>query len=234
MDKNITLVSGGSSGLGLEIARCHLKNGGNVCIVGRSKERLDGAVKELTKPESSGKLLAFPCNVANEEQVTEVFSKLEERGFTVRNVYNVAGIGLYCEPTHVTREMIDKLLEGNFTGLLVFSTYALRAMQDGGGTIINVISSAAKKANPMETVYCGVKWGARGYTEALASALKGSAIRVLAVYPGGMNTPFWAGDTGLSADTSKFMDPTEVAETIVAAVSDRKSLKVTELTIDRK
>lgn len=232
MDK-ITLVTGGSSGLGLEIARCHLAVGENVCIVGRSQERLDKAVKELSHSKSSSKLLALSCNVADEKQVAIVFSKLAECGFTVRNVYNVAGNGLFGEPGDVTREMIDSLLQANFIGLMVVSTHALLAMKDIGGTIINVMSSAAKKANPKETVYCGVKWGARGYTESLAAALKGSAVNVLAVYPGGINTPFWS-NTGLSPDTSKFMNPKEVAEAIVAAVTDRKSLKITELTIDRK
>jgi len=234
MDKNITLVTGGSSGLGLEIARCHLAGGENVCIVGRNEDRLRSAEEELKGVPGTGELVTLPCNVADETQVKKTFATLANRGFQLANAYNVAGVGLYGEAADVTREMIDKLLEANFTGLLVVSTYALRAMKDTGGTIINVMSSAAKKANPMETVYCGVKWGARGYTEALAAALKGSSVRVLAVYPGGMNTPFWAGETGLSPDASKFMDPREVAETVVAAVRDRSSLKVTELSIDRK
>lgn len=96
------------------------------------------------------------------------------------------------------------------------------------------MSSAAKKANPMGAAYCAVKWGARGYTESLAAALKGSAIRVLAVYPSGMNTPFWARNTGQVVDASNFMDPKEVAEVICSVVKNRNSLNVTELSIERK
>lgn len=234
MNKSITLVTGGSSGLGLEIARRHLLAGDNVCILGRSKERLYQAEKELKSSGCAGQLLSMACNVATEEDVTCIFAELSKQGFAFNTVYNVAGIGLYGKPEEVTREMIDKLVEANFIGLIVVSAHAIQAMKEGGGTIVNVMSSAAKKANPMEAVYCGVKWGARGYTEALATALKGSGVRVIAVYPGGMNTPFWKNDTGLSPDTTKFMDPKEVAHVIFDAVSDRNSLKVTEISIERK
>jgi short-subunit dehydrogenase len=228
------LVTGGSSGLGLEIARKHLVEGDNVCIVSRSKEHLAFAESELQTSNILGEVMFIPCNVAVEEEVIGLFEEISMNGYDVKIVYNAAGIGLFGEPQNVNSNMIHKLLEANFTGLIIVSTHALKAMNEFGGTIVNIMSSAAKKANPLETVYCGVKWGARGYTESLSVALKGSAIRVLAVYPGGMRTPFWTKDTGLSPDTSKFMDPKEVAEMIYTAVSDKNSLKVTELSIERK
>jgi len=234
MNKKIVLVTGGSSGLGYELAKKHVLLGDNVCVLGRSEERLKEAATNLQTLSTDGSVLSEVCNVADEESVKRVFSLLAEEGYRLSVVYNVAGVGRYSEPENVTKQMIDELLEANFIGLIVVSTQVLPLMKDNGGTIVNVMSSAAKKANPFETVYCGVKWGARGYTEALAAALKGSPIRVLAVYPGGMNTPFWCEESGLNPDVSKFMQPDEVAEAIISSVADRNSLKVTELSIDRK
>jgi short-subunit dehydrogenase len=90
--------------------------------------------------------------------------------------------------------------------------------------IVNVMSTAALTGKPNETVYCAAKWGARGYTEALRAEAKG--VRVVAVYPGGMNTPFWAGD----GKAAGFMDPGEVAGKIVSAIFESD---VTELTLRR-
>ena len=231
--KGLVLVTGGSSGLGYEIARVHLKNGDNVCILGRDHNPLNEAVKDLRQVAGDAEIFSYKCNVANEEAVSNVFKSIQDKGYQINCLYNIAGIGLFGEPEKVSREMIDKLLEGNFIGLIVMSTHAIRAMKEDGGKIINVMSSAAKKANANESVYCGVKWGARGYSQAIAAALKGSKIQVMLVYPGGMNTPFWEG-SGMSPDLSKFMKPDEVANSIYNAVMGDTSLKISEIAIDRR
>lgn len=130
MNKNITLVTGGSSGLGLEIARIHLLNGDNVCIVGRSQKRLDSAAKDLKPSGASGELMAMSCNVAEENEVAGVFAEISRHRFEVKAVYNVAGIGIYSEPNNVTRQMVDQLLEANLIGLILMSTHALQAMNE--------------------------------------------------------------------------------------------------------
>lgn len=234
MLNSITLVTGGSSGLGLEIARKHVLAGDNVCIVSRDLVRLKKAKDSLIPLNGAITIMALQCNVSKETEVTSVFSYLLKKGYVVKRLYNVAGMGIFCAPALVNREMVDEVLSASFIGLILMSTYGLRAMEEQGGTIVNVMSSAAKRANPMEAVYCGVKWGARGYTESLAAAMKGTPIRVLAVYPGGMNTPFWSEKTGIPQNIDTYMDPAEVAEVIYSAVSDRSSLKVSEISIERK
>jgi short-subunit dehydrogenase len=87
------------------------------------------------------------------------------------------------------------------------------------------MSTAALAGKPGETVYCAAKWGARGYTEVLRAELK--ETRVLAVYPGGMKTPFWSSDPRRAAN---FMDPKEIAGRIVDAIFNSD---VTELVIRR-
>jgi NADP-dependent 3-hydroxy acid dehydrogenase YdfG len=64
-------------------------------------------------------------------------------------------------------------------------------------------------------------------------ALKGSSIRTLTVYPGGMRTPFWSGDAGKSPDIGTYMDPQDVARQILRVVLSPSGAHVTEMTIAR-
>ena len=63
-------------------------------------------------------------------------------------------------------------------------------------TIVNIMSTSALIGRAEETIYCAAKWGARGYTEALRTELKGTKRNIIAVYPGGMKTDFWKSRVG--------------------------------------
>lgn len=95
------------------------------------------------------------------------------------------------------------------------------------------MSTAATTPRANETVYCAAKWGARGFTEALRVEAKGTPLRILAVYPGGMNTPFWSRTRGGGTDSSRFMSPGEVAAAICEAVRPRSSCYVSDLVLNR-
>ena len=113
------------------------------------------------------------------------------------------------------------------------STNALKAMKDKGGTIVTILSTAALKGNPKESVYCAVKWGARGYCEALKANYKGSNIKVITVCPGGINTPFWKKNCGLSPNVEKFMNPAELATVIYNNVIEKETLFCPEMIIEK-
>jgi short-subunit dehydrogenase len=93
------------------------------------------------------------------------------------------------------------------------------------------MSTSALLGRATETVYCAAKWVARGFTEALRAELKGTNRRIVAVYPGGMNTPFLPDKKG--KDISDFMNPADVAEQIAHAVYGSDSIMVTDITINR-
>lgn len=227
----MSLVTGGSSGLGYGIAKCLLEKGYNVCISSRSDSKLDNAESQLSKASGSGQLHKCIANVGNENDVKNLFRFIKDQGVEIDMVFNAAGMGLFGVPESVTKEMIDRVFEANLTGTILVTSCALRVMKDTGGTIVNIMSTAAHSGKAQESVYCAAKWGARGYTEAIQAAIKGTSIKVIAVYPGGMNTPFWTQDCGLSPDVSKFMSPYDVARTIVDTATKKDSSTITELTI---
>lgn len=231
--KELKIITGGSSGLGFCISRRLAEQGCNIAIIGRDEQKLRIS-KEKIEKNTSAHVLSLCGDVADENFVKETFSTIQKNEFCVTALYNCAASAKFGSPEATTKEMIDIVFDGSLTGTILMSTHAMIAMKEHGGIIVNVMSSAALKGNPNESVYCAAKWGARGYTEALKAFVKGSSIKVVGVYPGGMNTPFWKPNSGLNPDTTKFMNPEEVAEQILFATSQKESLYIADISIERK
>lgn len=230
--KKISVISGGSSGLGLAIAKTLVRQDKNIAIIGRNKEKLLHASHCLLET-GNGDVLVFNGNISSQHFIEETYANILKQGYIVDELFNCAGFARFAPPENTTREMIDEVFEASTIGLILMSTYAVKCMRECGGVIVNIMSSAALKGNANESVYCAAKWGARGYTEALKAALKESLINVIGVYPGGMNTSFWKEDSGALPDTSKFMNPNEVAAQIVQATSKRDTMYVSDIIIER-
>ena len=226
--KKISIVTGGSSGLGKELAKELVARGQNVCILARDAKKI-----QLTISGIGGNVLGYSCDLCDETAVHSVFADLQEKGYYVDYLYNCAGQGLFGVPTAMHIQQIQAVMNSNAIGLMCISYEACRYMTEGG-TIINIASTAGLKGNPEETLYCASKWAVRGFTEALRAYYKKSPIHIVGVYPGGINTPFWKPDCGLSPDVSKFMDPAEVAKVIIENVLEKKTLYTADLTIERK
>lgn len=227
---SISIVTGGSSGLGKAIACELLSKGINVCIVSRDEKKIARAVEEFPQ---QAEVLSYTGSVSDEAFVVGVFADLKKKGYYVDYLYNVAGVAIFGEASDMNSAKIQEAFDTNTIGVLVAAYEACRNMTEGG-TIVNVISTAGLKGNPKETLYCATKWAVRGFTEAMKTEYKGKNIHFVGVYPGGMKTPFWTKDCGLYPDTSKWMEPIEVADVIVNAVLEKKSLYVNDITIERK
>ena len=227
-------MSGGSGGLGLEMALLLKKAGKSVLIIGRDKEKLSKALIMLNNIENEASVEAFKCNVGDENDVSELCKFLQAGNFEVEYLFNNAGRGLFLEATESTTDLIDKVFEPNLKGLILLTSHILKQTPgDTELTIVNIMSTSALLGRAEETIYCAAKWGARGYTEALRAEYKGKKRNIIAVYPGGMKTGFWD-VTGHHKDISGFMDPAEVAEKIISAVIVKDRLAVTDITINRK
>ena len=97
------------------------------------------------------------------------------------------------------------------------------------------MSSAALRGNKQESVYCATKWGERGYTESLKVAYKGTSVKVIGVYPGGINTDFYKNSRDYISEEkqSTFMDPKDVANVIINNVFNDINLTIGDLIIER-
>lgn len=233
MNEKVALVTGGASGLGYSISEELLKHNISVYMIGRNEKKLKRACEELsTKYKMSVSYISG--DVSNEEFVKEIFSKLKSENKSIDYLFNSAGVGRFGILEENNREKIDIAISGSLIGLILMCSNAVKVMKENGGTIINIMSTASLKGNAGESIYCAAKWGARGFTESLKAELKGTTIKVVSVYPGGMNTGFWSKECGACPEVAKFMHPEEVAEEIVHAILDKKSMYVGELILERK
>ncbi|MEI8225298.1 MAG: SDR family NAD(P)-dependent oxidoreductase [Bacteroidota bacterium] len=232
--QKISVISGGASGLGLEIAELLVKSGKNVLILGRNNEKLALASARLKKSEKHNLVESLICNIGKEEDIKKVGEYLTKKLLSVEYLFNNAGMGLFTKADTSTSAMIEKVFEANLKGMILLTSEILRITpEEEELTIVNIMSTSALLGRAEETIYCAAKWGARGYTEALRTELKGTKRNIIAVYPGGMRTDFWK-IPGQNRDTSSFMDPAEVATKIVNAVIVTDKMLVTDITINRK
>ena len=232
--RKICIVSGGSGGLGLAIAGLLVKAGKDVLILGRNSEKLSRAAKSLNRIAEPGHISTMVCNVGNEADVRKTGKFLEEHQSVTEYLFNNAGKGHFAPATTATSEVINDIFESSLKGLILLTSEILRITPEKEElTIVNIMSTSALLGRDQETIYCAAKWGARGYTEALRTELKGKKRNIIAVYPGGMKTDFYKA-AGATRDLTGFMDPHEVAEKIVNAVLNSDKLVVTDITISRK
>ncbi len=174
------------------------------------------------------------CNIGREEDIRSVGLFLASNDYSAEYLFNNAGSGLFAKAENSTSALIDQVFEANLKGMILLTSQILKITPDEEElTIVNIMSTSALYGRSEESIYCSAKWGARGYTEALRTELKGSKRNIIAVYPGGMKTDFWK-MPGQNRDIDSFMDPEEVAEKIVNAVLVTEKMFVTDITINRK
>ena len=119
--------------------------------------------------------------------------------------------------------------------MILFSGKTLKVKEEKDLKIVNIMSSAALRGNKQEAVYCATKWGERGYTESLKAAYKGTRVKVIGVYPGGINTDFYKNSRDYVSieKQNTFMNPSDVAKTILDNVLSEANLTVADIVIER-
>ena len=225
--KDILIITGGTSGLGKEILKDAVNRGYFVCNLARNKEKMNDLEIEY-KDNYKG----FIGDITDAEFVKSSINEISKLG----NIYcliNCAEKGCFKKATDYEDKDIDISLMG-LKGMILCSTEVLKVKEENL-KIVNIMSSAALKGNKNETVYCATKWGERGYTEALKTEYKGTTVKIIGVYPGGMNTNFWNENRDyVSEEKSKtFMNPSDVAKVILDNIS-YDSLTVGDIVIERK
>lgn len=196
MDK-VVLVTGGSRGIGLEIARRLIDEGATVIICGRKQEGLDLAVQELNNTEQ---LLAIACHTAKEDQVTGMMEQISASFGRLDVLINNVGMNLMTASTLETEiSLWNKIIDSNLNATFLCAQKAAGLMKaQKAGKIVSITSIAGRRAAPGMGIYGVAKSGIEMLTKVLASELAGSNIQVNAVAPGMVRTdfskPFWSNE----------------------------------------
>lgn len=130
---------------------------------------------------------------------------------------NNAGLARHRAIVDYAEAEIDRMLAVNLKGTILGSQAALRHLSAAGsGHIVNLVSTAALRGIPTESVYCAAKWGVRGFTQALAEEAAHFGVKVTAVLPGGVDTAFWQHAVDRDMPVDDFLRPDDVARAVVS------------------
>jgi 3-oxoacyl-[acyl-carrier protein] reductase len=183
----VALVTGGSRGIGLAIARLLAEDGASVVVSGRDATRLDAAVKEL---ESLGApALAVVADASKREDVDRLIEAARERFGRIDVLVNNAGITRDQLLVRMKDDDWDQVLDTNLRGVFLTTRAVGKVMmRQKSGRIINIASTAGAMGNPGQVNYSAAKAGVIGLTKAAARELAHWNILVNAVAPGLIET----------------------------------------------
>jgi len=216
LPRKVALVTGGTRGIGLAIARALIAEGLNVMISARGASRLQRVAREIST--SRAKAVPVVCDVRDPEAVERMLVALKERFGRLDVLVNNAGIIHANLPVaNLPVESWREVIATNLTGMFLVTRAALPLMKRGGA-IVNNLSIAAERVFPGSSAYNASKHGALGFTNTLREELREQGIRVIALLPGATDTALW---TALWPDAPrrKMMSPSSVAQAVVRALS---------------
>ena len=214
LDGKVAIVTGGSRGIGLDLAKMLLVQKANVVICGRKQAGLDAAVAELDDPEH---VLAVPAHVAKDADVDRLFDQAVERFGRVDVLINNVGMNLITGVVDAEPSLFNKIVESNLTGTWLCARKAAQLMREQkAGKIVSITSIAARRASPFMGIYGIAKAAIEMLTQTLAQELAPFNVQVNAVAPcmvrTGFSQSFWSNDE-LLKEIVKTIPMGRIAET---------------------
>jgi NAD(P)-dependent dehydrogenase (short-subunit alcohol dehydrogenase family) len=212
LDGRVVLVTGGARGLGEAIVRRLARSGADV-VAGDVRTDLAEATASSVR-DGGGRAEALALDVTDAPSAEAVVRSVADRHGRLDVLVNNAGIDVTAPFEEISVEDWDRILGVNLRGPVVMSRAVFGVMREqGGGHIVNVVSTAAKRAWPNASAYHASKWGLLGFSHALHTEARPLGIKVSAVVAGGMRTPFLL-DRFPDLDPGVLQDPANVADAI--------------------
>jgi NADP-dependent 3-hydroxy acid dehydrogenase YdfG len=212
IEGKVTVVTGAGRGLGEAIAREMAGAHAKVVLLDVRRELINNLAEEL---QGAGEeALAISVDLCDENAIQAAFDLVIERFGQIDILINNAGTDKTESIEEMTIEDWDRVMAVNLRAPFITSKVVMPLMRAAGrGHIVNIASTAAKRAWANASVYHASKWGLLGFTHALHVEARQHKVKVTAVIAGGMKTPFLL-DRFPDIDTDNLQDPKNVAETI--------------------
>ena len=241
------LITGATSGIGLELARLFAKDGYKLVIVARTEENLS-ATAAMLKQDYGAEVVSISKDLFKPESAFELYDEVKSKGITIDVLVNDAGQGVYglFVETDINRQL--DIIQLNISSLVVLTQLWLKEMMTiGAGKILNVSSIASKSPGPWQAVYHGTKAFVQSFTEAIRSEVKDHNIVITALLPGVTDTDFFnkadMNDSKAVQDKEKMADPADVAkdgydalmngdDKVISGIKNKIQVAMTNLTPD--
>ena len=209
----VAIVTGGSRGIGLAIARALVSEGVQVAVTGLSSANLSAARSKI-EGAGPGAVETLQADVRSPDDVRRAVDATVARFGGLDILINNAGVGIFKEVADLTSDDWHQVIDTNLTGVFNACHAAIPHMRRrGGGFIINISSLAGKNAFASAAAYCASKAGLNAFSEALMQEVRYDGIRVSYVMPGSVATGFSSGDETKGADWK--ISPGEVADVVL-------------------
>ena len=194
LEDKVFVVTGGSRGIGLEIARILLEQAARVVICGRKEEGLEAARREL---DGGSRLLAVPTHIGKSDAVDRLFEITVEKFGALDGLVNNVGMNIATGVVDAAPGLWQKIIDTNLNGTYLCSRKAGQMMREQKkGKIVSISSIAARRAAPFMGIYGVAKAGIEMMTRVMAQELAPFNIQVNAVAPCMVKTkfsqPFWS------------------------------------------
>ena len=232
MKDKVVIITGGSSGIGKALAEKFGLEGSKVLITGRNKRDLDIAVNEMRSKQIA--ISGFQADVSKEEDNRAMAEEAIRLYGSIDILINNAGISMRASFHEVDLEVVKKVMEINFFGVLYATKYCLPEIIKNQGSVVGISSIAGYRGLPGRTGYSASKFALNGFLEVLRTELLHTGVNVLTACPGFTSTNIRrrsltkdGSHQGESPrDEENMMTADEVAHHIYRAVVKRKRILV--------
>ena len=235
MAERAALITGGSSGIGLAIARALGEDGYGLTIAARRPEKLGAAAEELRGAGLEVNSLA--ANMADEEAVAGIVRSHKETYGRLDVLVNNAGVGIGEAMHELTTKYIDMQLGVNLRAVIIGTRESLPLLREAGAEhrkalIVNTASIAGKSGQPWLSVYSATKAAVIGFSEATQKEVASDGIQVTALCPGFVDTPMTEYVRG-QVKQEEMIRPEDIAESVRFLLRTSPGCLVPELVFTR-
>ena len=212
--RSYALITGGTSGIGLELARLFAQHGYNLVIVARDEMELEQTRNELVSHQVD--VITISADLFDTDNAFQLYEDVKSRDLSIDVLVNNAGQGYYGEfaETDIWREL--SIIQLNICSLVILTkAFLFDMLERGSGKILNVSSIASKAPGPLHAVYHATKAFVQSFTEAVRNEVKDRGVTVTALLPGETDTDFFNKADMLEAKNVRegnLADPAKVAK----------------------
>lgn len=219
--RKTAIITGGSRGIGKEVAILLAKKGINVVICSRNHNEISRVVEEIKAMYHASEVLGLRCDISISIEVNSLIKSTVERFGGIDILINNAGIVFVKKLIDTLEEEWDQTINTNLKGAFLCSKAALPYMiHKKSGVIINVSSGAGKVGFENISAYCASKFGMMGLTESMAWEVANYNMRIMAICPGEVDTKMQESTDQeyYKLNKDKWLEPREVADKIAEMI----------------
>lgn len=221
----VALVTGAGSGIGEAIATLLHEEGVKVILAGRNKDKLQNVANQLAQDS----VKVVPTDVTKKEEVDELIKIAQQTFGGLDIVINSAGQMLSSKITDYQVDEWDSMIDVNIKGTLYTAQAALPTMlEQSSGHLINIASISGFEVTKSSTIYSATKVAVHTITQGLEKELAKTGVKVTSISPGMVDTAITA---AYNPTDRKKLEPQDIAEAVLYALTQPKHVNVNEITV---